>query len=105
GGPAPKPVPLADAWIKWKHRRQYLNGLVFQPDGKSPKGTYNLWPGWAVEPDPDSSCRLFLDHLYNVICKGEKEYYEWLLCLLSHMVQRPGEKPRSAIVLRGDKGA
>lgn len=96
---------LADAWLSWEGRREFPNGVVFRPDGATPDGTFNLWRGWAVVPDPSASCDLFLDHLHDVICNGDEEQYLWLLGWLAHMVQRPGEKPRSAIVLRGEKGA
>lgn len=96
---------LAEAWLEWGGRREYPNGVVFRPDGRAPNGSYNLWRGWAAEPDESASCGLFLDHLRNIICNGDSRQYEWLLGWMAHMVQRPAEKPRSAIVLRGEKGA
>ncbi|RNF33707.1 bifunctional DNA primase/polymerase [Paracoccus methylarcula] len=96
---------LAEAWLEWSGRQEYPGGVVFRPDGRAPVAAYNLWRGWAIEPKESASCHLFLDHLRNVICNGHRGHYEWILCWMAHMVQRPAEKPRSAIVLRGEKGA
>lgn len=105
GGPHPAKMTIADAWLASPKRRDYPNGVVFRPDSETPTGTYNLWQGWKAEPDSTASCDRFLKHLLEVICNGDAAQYDWLVGWLAHMVQRPGEKPRSAIVLRGEKGA
>lgn len=104
GGAKPSKMTLAEKWLMWPQRRDYPNGVVFRPDGETPTGAYNLWQGWKAEPDSTASCDRFLKHLLEVICNGDAAQYDWLVGWLAHMVQRPGEKPRSAIVLRGEKG-
>lgn len=102
--------PISDVWLGAKGRRSY-EGVEFHP-GKPPsskkdKGTrpfYNLWRGWAVRPDPEASCKLFLRHLLRVICKGDREVFEWAVQWLAHMVQRPEEKPGTAWVIKGRRG-
>lgn len=98
--------PVSKIWIGWKKRRTYSGGLGFWPDpAKAPAESYNLWRGWAVEPDQAASCELFLTHLRENVCHSHEAHYRWLLGWMAHLVQRPSEKPRSAIILKGAKGA
>ena len=47
-----------------------------------------------------------LDHQRLIICRDNEEDFRYLLCHQAHMVQRPWEKPKVAIVMRSDgKGA
>ena len=80
--------------------------MVFRPgDGDLGLSDYNLWRGWAIEPDPSGSCKLFLKHLLEVVCGGEREHYEWLLDWMAHLFQHPGVKPGIAVALKGGQGA
>lgn len=96
--------PVTKAWIRHKKRRQYPEGIVFEPNRDVP-GAYNLWRGWSVEADPAKSCKLFLHHVKHVICRGNQRDYEYLIGWLAHMVQFPEDKPGVATVIRGKKGA
>ncbi|XSC48595.1 hypothetical protein ACF1BQ_031240 [Bradyrhizobium sp. RDT10] len=96
--------PVTKAWMRHKARRSYPNGIVFAPQS-GPDGAYNHWQGFAVEPDPPSSCARFLDHLRDNICAGDDNAYQWVIRWFAHMVQRPWEKPGTALVLKGRKGA
>ncbi len=96
--------PVTKAWMRHKARRSYPNGIVFAPQG-GPDGAYNHWQGFAVEPDPSSSCARFLDHLRENVCAGDENAYQWVIRWLAHMIQRPWEKPGTALVLKGRKGA
>lgn len=96
--------PVTSAWMRHPQRREYLGGLVFNPKG-APADAYNIWRGWAVQPDPNASCDLFLAHVRDVICAGSEREYRWLLGWMAHLVQHPEQKPGTAVVLRGDKGA
>jgi len=94
---------VTKAWMRHSKRSSYPNGIVFAPAG-GPKGAYNHWKGFSVEPDTTKSCRLFLDHLQNVICVGNDAAYQWLIRWFAHMIQKPWEKPGTAVVLKGRKG-
>lgn len=96
--------PVTAAWMRHRDRRTYAGGLVFNPEG-APADAYNIWRGWAVQPDPNASCDLFLAHVRDVICAGSERDYRWLLGWMAHLVQHPEQKPGTAVVLRGDKGA
>lgn len=95
--------PVTKWWMRHKDRREYPNGIVFAPN-KEVKGAYNHWQGFSVEPNAKGSCRRFLKHLYENICRGNEENYRYLLGWLAHLIQRPEEKPGVAVVLRGKKG-
>lgn len=95
---------ITRAWMENKARTSYPNGIVFAPAG-GPIGAYNHWKGFAVEPDAGSGCPLLLAHLRDVICSGDDTAAAWVIRWFAHMVQHPGEKPGTALVLRGRKGA
>lgn len=96
--------PVTAAWMRHPDRRTYAGGLVFNPKG-APADAFNIWRGWAVQPDPNASCDLFLAHVRDVICAGSEREYRWLLGWMAHLVQHPDQKPGTAVVLRGAKGA
>lgn len=96
--------PVTAQWMRHPSRRTYAGGMVFNPK-ETPAGTYNIWRGWAVQADPNASCDLFLAHVRNVICNGNEREYGWLLGWMAHLVQHPEQKPGTAVVLRGKKGA
>ncbi|WP_139247892.1 DUF5906 domain-containing protein [Hyphomicrobium sp. CS1GBMeth3] len=99
-------VTAFDEWKTWRSRKQYA-GVGFYPQGigphsKStpvPKDYLNLWTGWPVEPK-QGHWSLFRKHLRKVVCKGNEDHFRWLMDWMAHLVQRPGEKPGSAVVLK-----
>lgn len=100
----PKPVPVSQIWMAHPKRRTYPGGVTFAPDGASDR-QFNLWRGWAVEPDADASCSLFLDHIRHVVCRGNEDHAAYVVGWLAHMVQHPAQKPGVGLVVRGGKGA
>jgi hypothetical protein len=44
------------------------------------------------------------DHIFNVICSGVDEWYDYTLNWLAYMVQHPGEVGHTAMVLHGGHG-
>lgn len=103
------PVAKASIWLIHEDRRTYYGGITFAPGGPTevnrPEGlAYNLWRGWAVEPDPtapQSSYQPFLDHIHDVVCNGNQKATDWVIDFLADIVQRPMVKIGVALVLRG----
>jgi hypothetical protein len=96
---------LADWWLKHPKRRQ-CEQVVFAP-GKEMPNTYNLWQGFAVEPDFENSaakCDLYLQHMRDNICRGDKELYDYIIRWMANAVQNPGRPGGAALVLRGKMG-
>lgn len=97
---------LTDVWMRSPKRRSY-DGLCFMPGEDAPANFYNLWRGFTVEPAASGdhwSVDMFREHALLNVCQGDKDLCHWLLGYLAHMIQRPHEKPLTALVFRGGKG-
>lgn len=100
-----KTQSLTEAWMKSDQRRAY-DGFCFRPEQDTPPRFYNLWRGFSVKPapGPHRAVDLFLEHLLENVCQGDAVIFNWLVDFFSHLVQRPWEKPRVALVFSGGKG-
>jgi hypothetical protein len=106
------PVAKSAIWFTHEDRRTYDGGLTFLPGGpgevETPSGrAWNLFRGWAMEPDPlapEEAYRPFLDHVLDVVCGGDPRAGHWVLSFLADIIQRPEHKLGVALVLRGDEG-
>jgi hypothetical protein len=96
-----KTIPVAKHWLSHPQRRQY-EGLVFAPGRDVPR-CYNLWRGFAVKPRP-GDCSKFLTHTRENVCRGDPVLYDFVIGWFAHIVQHPGEKTGTALVLRGKQG-
>ena len=98
-----KNITIVDYWLKSPERRQYKD-VVFEP-GKNLPGYYNLWQGLAVKP-VKGDWSLYRTHIYDVIANGDDTQFHWILSWMARIIQDPGgERPGTAIVLRGGRGA
>jgi len=94
----------ADWWIEHRARRQYIDGVVFDPSGRSNGGNVlNLWRGFSVEPRKGSWERLKA-HIWSVVCRGNKQHFDYLMGWMARLVQHPDRHGEVAVVLRGDLG-
>ena len=94
-------------WVKWKHRRQYVNrGVVFAPGGslEVENDMLNLWRGFGVEPK-QGDWSLMRDHILNVVCTGNQQHFAYLIKWMAYGVQHPDRPIGVAIALRGEEGA
>jgi hypothetical protein len=102
-----KPAEYAKAatvWLNHRQRRQYINGVVFDPTNKNvPSDTLNLWRGFAIIPREGSWSRM-QDHLLNVVCSGDTILCDYVLNWSARLVQFPAEQGEVAIVMRGTEG-
>jgi hypothetical protein len=97
-----KERPAAELWLSLARARRY-KGLAFLP-GSRDTDYYNLWRGWAVEPNASSSCQKLLDHVLDNVCNGSERTYEFVMGWFAHMVQFPDEKTGTSLALRGPQG-
>jgi hypothetical protein len=88
-----------DLWKQWPKRYQYAGIGMFPGKARVPNGYLNLWMGFAVDPRK-GDWSLFRKHLHERVCGGDNVHFDWLMDWLAHLVQRPEEKPGSAIVLK-----
>jgi hypothetical protein len=100
---------ISKAWMEWPERKTY-RGVVFQPNKEYPD-FFNKWRGFLCEPLKEAptekaiqALERFKDHIIKNVARGEKEHADWIFAWLAHVFQKPEEKPRTALVLRGKKG-
>lgn len=94
-------VDIASAWLENDSRRQY-DGLVFSPRYDVP-GYFNLFQGFGTKAI-DGCCDRFIDFMFDVICSGNSELFDYQWNWLAHLFQKPDELPGTAFVLRGAEG-
>ncbi len=94
-------VPLGDFWLESPQRRQYEH-VVFSPVQAAPED-YNLWKGWAFDPEP-GDWSLLRAHIRDNVCRGERDLYEYLIKWMARGVQMLDTPGQVAIVFRGKRG-
>ncbi len=94
-------MPMGEWWLRHPHRRQFER-IVFAPERDVPQA-YNLWQGWACSAKP-GDWSLMRTHIFENVCAGSQEHFDYFMGWLANMVQRPYEPGFSAIVLRGKEG-
>lgn len=102
--------PLGVAWLTHAKRRFYERVVFAPPGARWPAGPldYNLWRGFAVEPDaqprPDLRCARYVEHIYKVVANGNDTHAEYVLDLMADIVQHPGRLIGKVLALRGGMG-
>jgi hypothetical protein len=99
-----KTLRLADAWLEWEQRRQYLGGVVFDPTGNAAPDIYNLWRGWPIKPQR-GDWHIIRDHIRDVICAGRDDLDAYFVGWLRRLVQQLDKPGEVVPVLRGKPGA
>ena len=94
---------VAHVWLRHERRRQFINGIRFDPSGAQAPGVLNLWEGFAVTPRP-GDWSLLRQHVQAVICDGDAERFDYLMGWMARMVQRPAEQGEVAVVMKGGEG-
>lgn len=97
-----KKIGLASWWFDQRRRRQY-KGVVFEPLAETP-GFFNLWTGFAVQPKEGDKHISFLDHMYENICHGKQELFDYLIRWMARVVQQPRTQSMSCPVFLGERG-
>ena len=102
-----KDVPTRKTWANWwlthKRRRQYPDGVTFDPKGKAPAGFLNLWTGFSVDP-AEGDWSLMRNHIRDVLCNGDPILFEYTMNWLARMFQHPDVPGEVALVFKGKKG-
>jgi len=91
-----------DLWYESTIRQQF-EGLTFAPNGNVPEKYYNLFKGFAVKP-VEGDCDLYWDHVFENICDGNNETYDYVRKWMAHAIQYPATLPETALVLKGLQG-
>ena len=103
GAIKPKFEPVSTIWLNHKKARRYRM-VIFDPrrEFQRTNEDYNLWPGFAIKP-VRGNCYKFLRYVRDIVCAGDKAIYRWLMAWVAHMVQRPWEKPETAVAIQGEE--
>ena len=94
---------VAHVWLRHARRRQFINGVRFDPSGKDIPGVLNLWEGFAFAPKP-GDWSLLRDHVRAVICDDDPVRFNYLMGWMARMLQRPAEQGEVAVVMKGGQG-
>ncbi|MGV8954028.1 MAG: primase-helicase family protein [Cypionkella sp.] len=101
----PKPVNGLYLWKASPERREFSAGTEFQPDlSKANPNAYNLFTGFAVDPKPGDT-PLLDAYLLNDLAGGDQERLDYALRFGADIVQNPGRKCGTTLILRGPEGA
>ncbi|MDE4141914.1 DUF5906 domain-containing protein [Phaeobacter gallaeciensis] len=91
----------AKAFVKNAPR---LSAIEFAPPPvEVHPNVFNLYRGRQVSPR-EGSCEHLKAFIKHTVCRGREDQLRFVWLYLAHLVQRPGEKPQTAIVLRGMGG-
>ena len=96
-------TPAGEIWLGDKRRREHTR-VIFDPTKQLDPEAYNLWTDFAVKPSEEGSWELLQHHIREHVCGGVQEYAEYLLNWMAFAVQRLGERPGVAVVLKGGRG-
>jgi hypothetical protein len=80
----------------------YYEGVEFNPKSNN-KNYLNLWVG-PYRKAKKGNKQLILAFLFNVICDGDENSYNYLINYIAHALQKPEEKPGVMIILMGGQG-
>jgi len=96
-----KMTSLGKLWREWSERREYRR-VVFKPGAETP-GEYNIWKGLAVKPRR-GNWGLLRAHMFDNICQCNQVNFDWLMTWMAQLLQQPGDKRGSSVVVKGKKG-
>ena len=103
----PSYTPMLPLWEELMLRRDYKR-VVFRPDlprlGEGDPAVFNLWTGWRVE-EKEGDWSLLRQHMFEILCDGNAENFNYLLAWFADLFQHPEVKPGVAVVLYGDQGS
>lgn len=100
----PKLKPLGKWWLAHPNRKQYTRGVHFQPHSVDEPDKYNLWQGFECSQTPGVNHEPYLKHLFDNVCSGNQEHYDYLINWMADAVQFPNRPGGVALVLRGPPG-
>jgi putative DNA primase/helicase len=107
GAPAIKHINPAKLWIESPDSTAAKHGLTFHPkECRFHQGKLNTYMGRGCDPisATKNDVKIYLNHIYKVICDSDKPSYEYVIKWLAHLFQKPEEKPEVAIVLKAGQG-
>lgn len=103
-GSSGKLITLGDWWLRQPQRRQ-AETLCFRPDTDEPivEGCINIWRGYTVKPKRGDWTKM-RQFMFDVIASKDVAHYLYIYRWCAWVLQNPGGRAETALVLRGKKG-
>ena len=110
---AKKPINPYDIWVNSPLQLQVCR-VVFDPRPSCPRNVFNIWKGFDIDekdldrmslPEANALALPLLEHLRLIWCKGNMEYYQYLMSWFAFILQRPGTKVGVLLVAKSKEGA
>lgn len=105
-----KRIDLFEWWIKNRRDVQYLDEVAFRPDrptNDAPNANpmlYNLYEGMHAVKAVPGDATPFYDHILKAWCANDEVKAKWIITWFADIVQNPGNRPASALVIHGGQG-
>ncbi len=99
------PARLGDVWLDHPDRKEYPNGLFFDPTGTQKEGALNTFAGFGIEAKEGTSHESYLEHIFVVIANRNKQVYDYVINWIARMFQKPNTQSETALVMRSGEGA
>lgn len=101
------------AWMEDSTRRHYKE-ISFLPTHKKNNEVYNSFEGFNFEPSDDfdkenpnetyhDTIKIYAEHLKR-LTNYHEESFVWLHNYICHLIQKPEQKPRVAVILKSKQG-
>lgn len=104
-GPNDKSVHIIEEWLRDKNKRVYRRIDFLPPPRHIDHDVYNSFFGLIGDNLKGTNVEFnkILNHLKILVDYDEKGY-EYLINYLAHLIQKPGELPRVAILFKSNEG-
>jgi hypothetical protein len=96
-----------DVWKCIQHNRHLsiCQGLIFNSNIPGYKNTFEGWSYRLLDNPNYDIIRLYLEHIRLYWCGGDQTIYDYVVRWLAHLVQYPGTKAGTALVVIGPEGS
>lgn len=90
-------------WLESKRPgKKVYTGATFNPANDQDPSVFNLWTG-MIEPK-EGDLTQFFELVFDILSAGDQKVFDYIMDWCALAVQRPWEKPGTAIVFRGIEG-
>lgn len=113
-----KKSSIVKLWTEGPRREatgRYFAPPLYRNDDSSglPHGYINTWAGYAISEEKarlsggsstGPGAMAFVKHIRENVAGGDPAQTKYMLNWLAHMIQSPGQKAKTAVVMRGEEG-
>ena len=110
GEPRKEKISPFNLWLEWIDRKE-VERVEFDPrTNKENKSIFNIWRGFEISKEVseefnDNEALPILNHIKYIWCKGNEESFNYVMCYLAHIIQKPHIKTAVCLALKSEQGA